>query len=86
MGLNMEAYINDIIVKTRDKGMLIEDLRETFDNLSKVQLKLNPNKCAFGVPSGKLLGFLVSHRGIDANLDKIKSIKDIHFPRKVNDV
>jgi hypothetical protein len=45
----------------------IEDLEETFANLRKVNIKLNPAKCAFGVPSGKLLGFLVSHRRIEAN-------------------
>jgi hypothetical protein len=54
--------------------------------LRKVQLKLNPEKCAFGVPSGKLLGFLMSHQGIEANPDKIKAIEDIQAPRKVKDI
>ena len=52
----------------------------------KVNLKLNPEKCVFGVPSGKLLGFFVSHRGIEANLDKIKAIEQIQAPRTVKDV
>jgi hypothetical protein len=66
MGRNAEAYIDYIIVKTRESHTFIEDLEETFANLRKVNIKLNPAKCTFGVPSGKLLGFLVSHRGIEA--------------------
>ena len=67
MGRNAEAYVDDIVVKTREKDMLTQDLEETFANLRKVNIKLNPAKCVFVVPSGKLLGFLVSHRGIEAN-------------------
>ena len=72
---NIEAYMDDIVVKTKDKATLIEDLEETFANLRKINLKLNPEKCVFGVPSVKLLGFFVSHRGIEANPDKIKTIE-----------
>ena len=66
-----------IVVKTNDKSTLIHDLEETFANMRKINLKLNPEKCVFGVPSGKLLGFFVSHRGIEANPDKIKAIEQI---------
>jgi hypothetical protein len=59
---NVEAYNDNIVVKSRSKESLIDDLHETFANLRKVQPKLNPEKCTFGVPSGKLLGYLVSHR------------------------
>ena len=54
--------MDDIVVKTNDKATLIQDFEETFDNLGKINLnlKLNPEKCVFGVPSGKLLGFFVS--------------------------
>ena len=61
VGTNAEAYIDDIVVKSRKRETLISDLEETFNNLRKINLKLNPAKCVFGVPSGKLLGFLVSH-------------------------
>ena len=71
---NVEAYMDDIVVKTKICDTLIEDLRETFDKLNKMKLKLNPGKCVFWVPSGKLLGFLVSHRGIEVNPDKIQEI------------
>lgn len=83
---NMEAYMDDIVVKTKDKATLIQDLEETFANLRKINLKLNPEKCVFGVPSGKLLGFFVSQRGIEANPDKIKAIEQIMTPRRVKDV
>ena len=56
------------------------------DNLRRVNFKLNPDKCVFGVPSGKLLGFLISHRGIEANPDKIKAIERMEAPRWVKDV
>ena len=83
---NIEAYMDDIVVKTKDKATLIQDLEETFANLRKINLKLNPEKCVFDVPSGKLLGFFVSHRGIEANPDKIKAIEQIQAPRIVKDV
>jgi hypothetical protein len=75
MGRNVEAYVDDIVVKTREGRTFIEDLEETFANLRKVNIKLNPAKCAFGIPSGKLLGFLMSHHGIEANPDKVKPSK-----------
>ena len=86
MGRNVEAYIDDIVVKTKDKSTLVQDLEETFSKLRKINLKLNPEKCAFGVPSGKLLGFLVSHRGIEANPDKIEAIEKIEAPKRIKDV
>ena len=74
LGRNVEAYIDDIVVKTRYKDSLIQDLHKTFENLRRVNFNLNPDKCIFRVPSGKLLGFLVSYRGIEANPDKIQDI------------
>ena len=61
-------------------------MEETFANLRKINLKLNPEKCVFGVPSGKLLGFSVSHPGTEANPNKIKAIEQIQAPRTVKDV
>jgi hypothetical protein len=75
MGRNAEAYVDDIIVKTHEGRTFIKDLEEMFTNLRKVNIKLNPAKCTFGVPSGKLLGFLMSHHGIEANPDKVKPSK-----------
>ena len=78
--------MDDIVVKTKDKATLIQDLEETFANLRRINLKLYPEKCVFGVPSGKHLGFFVSQRGIEANPDKIKAIEQIKAPRRVKDV
>jgi hypothetical protein len=86
MGRNAEAYIDDIVVKTRESHTFIKDLEETFANLRKVNIKLNPAKCAFGVPSGKLMGFLVSHRGIEANPDKVKAIEEMRPPRNLKEM
>ena len=61
-------------------------MEETFATLRKISLKLNPEKCVFGVPSGKLLGFFLSHWGIEANPDKIKAIEHIQAPKTVKDV
>ena len=82
----MEAYMDDIVVKTKDKATLVQDREETFGNLRKINLKLNPEKCVFGVPFGKLLGFFVSQRGIEANPDKIKAIEQIEAPKRIKDV
>ena len=78
--------MDDIVVKTKDKATLVQDLEETFANLCKINLKLNPEKCVFGVPSGKHLGFFVSQRGIEANPDKIKAIEQIEAPKRIKDV
>src|SRR6266498_5242084 len=86
LGWNVEAYVDDLIVKTRDQASLIDDLEETFNNLRRTRMKLNPEKCVFGVPAGKLLGFLVSNRGIEANPDKIRAIERMRPPTKLKDV
>jgi hypothetical protein len=86
MGRNAEAYVDDIVVKTHEGRTFIEDLEKTFANLRKVNIKLNPAKCAFGVPSSKLLGFLVSHRGIEANPDKIEAIEEMSPPRNLKEM
>jgi hypothetical protein len=80
LGRNTEAYIDDVIIKTHEERTLMEDLEETFANLQKVNIKLNPAKCAFNVPSGKLLGFFISHRGIEVNPDKVKAIEEMRPP------
>ena len=74
------------MAKSRKKEILIDDLKETFDNLRVYKMMLNPAKCVFDVPSGKLLGFLVSERGIEANPEKIKAITSLAKPACINDV
>jgi hypothetical protein len=82
---NVEAYVDDVVVKTRNSDALIVDLEETFASLREYQWKLNPNKCVFGVPSGKLLDFIISHRGIEANPEKISAITNMKAPTCIKD-
>jgi hypothetical protein len=60
LGRNTESYVDDVVVKTREEEGLIFDLAETFNNLRKFKMKINPEKCTFDVPSGKLLEYMVS--------------------------
>jgi hypothetical protein len=83
---NIKVYIDDVVIATRKEESLISDLHETFDNLNRYKLKLNPTKCSFGVSAGQLLGFLVSARGIEANLEKIQAILTMGKPAKLHDV
>jgi hypothetical protein len=80
-GKRVEAYVNDVVIKTENSENFIEDLHLVFNSLRRYRWKLNPEKCVFGVPAGKLLGFIVSHRGIEANPEKIKAIMRMEAPR-----
>ena len=82
----MHAYVDDIVVKSRKEETLIDDLKETFDNLRVYKMMLNPEKCVFGVPAGKLLGFLVSNRGNEDNPEKIAAITSLAKTACINDV
>src|SRR6266508_208150 len=86
LGRNVEAYVDDVVIKSRVKEDLISDLSETFTNLRPFRWQLNPEKCVFGVPSGKLLGFIVSYHGIEANPEKLKDIFRMNSPTKLKDV
>ena len=83
---NVEAYVDDVVIKTKEYDSFIPDLEDTFNSLRSFRWKLNPTKCVFGVPSGKLLGFIVSHRGIEANLEKINAIMNMEAPASIKDV
>jgi hypothetical protein len=86
IGRNIQVYIDDMVITTRKEESLINDLKETFDNLDRYKLKLNPTKCSFGVLAGQLLGFLVSARGIEANPKKIQAILTMGKPAKLHEV
>ena len=83
---NVEAYVDDVVVETKTQDQFITDLEETFNSLRKFRWKLNPTKCVFGVPSGKLLGFIVNNRGIEANSEKINAIMAMDAPPTIKDV
>jgi hypothetical protein len=75
-----------MVINTRNFDMLSADLEETFASLREYQWKLNPNKCVFGVPSGKLLGFIISHHDIEANPKKISAITKMKAPTCIKDM
>jgi hypothetical protein len=77
IGRTVEAYVDDIVVKTRKASDLLSDLERTFKCLRAKGVKLNPEKCVFGPPRGMLLGFIVSERGIEANPEKIVAITNM---------
>ena len=83
---NVEAYVDDVVIKTKTQDQFITDLEETFNSLRKFRWKLNPTKCVFGVPSGKLLRFIISNRGIEANPEKINAIMAMDAPATIKDV
>jgi hypothetical protein len=86
IGRNIQVFIDNVVITTRKEESLIADLRETFDNLDRYKLKLNPTKCSFGVPAGQLLGFLVLARGIEANPEKIQAILTMGKPTILHQV
>jgi hypothetical protein len=83
---NILAYVDDIVVKSVQIRDHIIDLAETFANLRAVNLRLNPEKCVFGIHKGKVLGCLVSTKGIEANPNKIKALIEMQDPVSVKDV
>src|SRR3954464_11801060 len=83
IGRNIHVYVDDIVIKTREAKTLIDNLHETFDNLDRYKIKINPEKCAFGVPSGQLLGYFISQRGIEATPRKIQAIMAMEKPKNL---
>jgi hypothetical protein len=86
VGKNIFSYIDDIVVASKKKASYIADLAETFANMHEAKLKLNPEKCVFGVTRGKVLDCLVSTKGIEANPDKIKGTLQIQPSRTRKEV
>jgi hypothetical protein len=86
LGCNTEADVDDVVVKTWEDEGLISDLAETFNNLRKFKMKLNPQKCTFSVPSRKLLGYMVLCRGIDPNPEKVSAITKMKPLESLHDV
>ena len=74
IGQTIEAYVDNIVVKSKRADQVIANLERTFTKLQANSIKLNPEKCVFRIPRGMLLGFLVSKRGIEANPEKILAV------------
>src|SRR3954463_10557903 len=86
IGRNVQVYVDDIVIKTYKAATLLDDLRETFAALNKYRIELNPKKCTFDVPAGKLLGYMVSARGIEANPEKVQAIARMQEPLDTKDI
>jgi hypothetical protein len=86
VGRNVVSYVDDIVVASKKKSFYISYLVETFANTPRARLKLSPEKCVFGVTRGKVLGCLVSMKGIEANPNKMRSTLQIQPPQTLKDV
>ena len=86
LGKSIKIYVDDMVVKSKVVSKHLGDLGSTFDVLRKHKLYLNASKCSFGMGSGKFLGYMVTHRGIEVNPDQIKAINDLKPPQNAKDV
>ena len=82
----VECYVDDLVVKSKRRQDHLKDLKVMFDRLRKYQLRMNPLKYAFGVTSGKFLGFIVRHRGIEIDQSKIDAIQKMPRPKSLHDL
>ena len=86
LGKNIEIYIDNMVVKSKAESEHVNDLENIFAILKKHKLQLNASKCSFGVGSGKFLGYMVIHRGIEVNPNQIKAINNLQPPRNSKEV
>ena len=86
IGRNMEVYVDDMLVKSKEAKTHLEDPQKTFDTLKRYRMKLNLAKFVFRFLSGKFLGFMVSQRGIEADPEKVRAMLDLTSPKIVNEV
>jgi len=86
IGRSVEVYVDDIVVKSDSCEQHIEDLKEVFRALRKHRMCLNPDKCAFSVEGGKIIGFMLTHRGIEVNLEKCRAISEMRSPNNIKEV
>nr|GEV25363.1 reverse transcriptase domain-containing protein [Tanacetum cinerariifolium] len=80
MGRNIEAYVDDMVIKSKTRPEMINDVEETLLTLKKVNMALNPKKCSFIMVEGKFLGYIVTSEGIRANLKKEKVVVNMPSP------
>ena len=86
IGRNVQVYMDDMLAKSILEDDHLNDLQETFETLRFYKKNLNPSKRAFRVTAGKFLGFMISQRGIEVNLEKIEAIMESKPPKTVNEV
>ncbi|GKD59334.1 reverse transcriptase domain-containing protein [Tanacetum coccineum] len=81
IGVNLEAYVDDMVIKSRTEQYIIKDIEQTFSTLRRINIKLNSKKCSFGMEEGKFLGYIVTSEGIRANPKKEKAVMDMPSPK-----
>jgi hypothetical protein len=86
IGVIMEVYIDDIVIKSAAHKSYLADLRLAFERMRRYGLKMNPLKCAFGVSAGKFLGFIIHDKGIEIDPKRIEKIKGVQAPKCKNDL
>jgi len=86
IGRNVQTYVDDMVVTSQMKNQHVADLEELFTTIAKYRLKLNPEKCVFGVEASKFLGFLLTERGIEVNPEKCAAIIVMRSPISVKEV
>ena len=86
LGKNIKIYIDDMVVKSNLESEHVNNLGNIFKILRRYKLRLNASKCYFGVRSGKFLGYMVSHHGIEVNPDQIRAINNLQPPRNPKEV
>ncbi|GJR21243.1 reverse transcriptase domain-containing protein [Tanacetum coccineum] len=86
IGRNLEVYVDDLVVKSRTEDEVVRDIEETFKTLRKINMKLNPKKCTFGVEEGMFLGYQVNTKGIKICPDKVDAVLSLQSPKCLKDV
>ncbi|GJS25823.1 reverse transcriptase domain-containing protein [Tanacetum coccineum] len=86
IGVNLEAYVDDMVIKSRTEQDIIKDIEQTFSTIRRINMKINPKKCSFGIEEGKFMGYIVILEGIRANPEKIKAVMDMPSPRTLKQV
>ena len=86
LGKSIEIYIDDMVVKSKVVSKHVGDLKNIFKILRKHKLCLNASKCSFGIRSGKFMGYMVTHHGIEVNTDQVKAINSLQPPGNSKEV
>ncbi|GJW93198.1 reverse transcriptase domain-containing protein, partial [Tanacetum coccineum] len=86
LGRNIEIYVDDMVIKSKNKDNLIADIAETFDTLRKANMKLNQKKCTFRVEAGQFLGYIITNEGIQANPEKVQAISNMASPKTLREI
>lgn len=86
VGRNLEVYVDDLVIKSHTEEELVRDIEETFKTLERINMKLNPKKCRFGVSEGMFLGYLIEPDGIKPFPKKKKAVIDLPSPRTLKEV